>query len=430
MKGHTRFRHMRRVHFFTMIRRATLAVLLLLAIAPAVSAADAPSFLIESIQVVGTRQTSIVIAESRLREGRTYSESELRDAMSRIQRLPFVIFTDFRLGKGSEVGRYVLIITIKQMKPFFVTASSDTLWSKEERTQNTPQGQVSSGSLITQSRGEELALGGRAFVGAKGVVNIAAQRVTDRNDRYTLTYSQYDLFGTRASLSFVASYLLDPGARKPPDGTDAHLDWHHRDNFTYEIIGVVPISDNDTIRGSWQRSERPIRYLETSPRIRFALISRPEIRREIFWIHDTTNDPLFPTSGTRVTVGGVRTSVPTAGFTVLGHQIQEELTASIERSWSVTSRQALTLGGSRHDFDAAKVISSRVFARYGVDLWGRERTIRDGDLRLEAGFDRTFGKVIHAPHVFTESTARLGLVYRNVWGIVRLDVEYSAWRQP
>ena len=195
---------------------AALLALALAAIAPP-ARADDPSFLIESITVAGAVRSSdrIVIAETRLREGRTYTEGELRDAMARIQRLPFVIDADFRLGKGTAVGRYVLIITIREMKPFFVTARSATRWSLDDRFEFRPgQPPVKAGSDVHQFRSDELALGTRWFVGAKGVLNLAAQ--VQGNDRYTMTYSQYDLFGTRASIAAVVSYLQDPGARRRP----------------------------------------------------------------------------------------------------------------------------------------------------------------------------------------------------------------------
>src|SRR5215212_4442734 len=156
---------------------AALLALALAAMAPP-ARADDPSFLIESITVAGAVRSSdrIVIAESRLREGRTYTEAELRDAMARIQRLPFVIDTDFRLGKGTAVDRYILIITIREMKPFFVTARSAPTWSLDDRYDFRPgQPPVVVGSDVHQRRADELALGTRWFVGAKGVLNLAAQ---------------------------------------------------------------------------------------------------------------------------------------------------------------------------------------------------------------------------------------------------------------
>jgi len=75
------------------LRNVLLAVLVAVTLAP-LARADEPRFLIESFSVSGTGYVSprILIAESRLDEGREYSEAELAAAMGRIERLPFVLF--------------------------------------------------------------------------------------------------------------------------------------------------------------------------------------------------------------------------------------------------------------------------------------------------------------------------------------------------
>ncbi|HEX7149845.1 MAG TPA: hypothetical protein VF618_00035 [Thermoanaerobaculia bacterium] len=404
-----------------------LAILALFVCTVAARAQEPPTFLIESITVEGTSAAAIVIAESRLTAGESYGEPELRDAVARIQRLPFAVSTDFRLAKGSAPGRYILIVSIRQMKPFFLNAATTTIWSADRR--RTPQGPQAGEPYIDQRRTVEVTAGARAFLGAKGVLNLAANRVEDRNDRFTVAFSQYDIFGTRASLTAVVSYLEDPGAIRSAD-PGARADWHFRDNLTWELIGVVPISRNDSLRGSWQRSERPVRYVEPRPGGGFRPILRslPEIRKELFWIHDTTNDPLFPTSGTRLSAGIIRTSTPTAGRTELGRLKLDEYRATLEHSWSLTSRQALTLGGSALDYD--RVIDQyRAYSRYSIDLWGRERTLRSGDLRLELHADRIFTAVRRPPYS-ARSTAGAAITWRNVWGVVRLDASYQGWREP
>lgn len=413
-------------------RAATLLGLMLVCVvAAAAHAEEAASFLIESITVEGASpgSASIVAAESHLREGQTYDESQLRDAVSRVQRLPFVIWTDFRLAKGSSAGKYVLIISIKQTKALFANFTTTTRWSLDDVLKQTPGGLVREGTRVTQGRANSLVVGGRAFLGAKGVLNVAGERVEDRNDRYTLSFSQYDLFGTRASITAVASYLQDPGARRSADPA-ARFDWHHRDNITWELIGVLPIGANDSLRGSWEHAELPVRYVEVTPANTFRPIVRslPQIRKELFWIHDTTNDPLLPTAGTRITAGVMRTSTPTSGFTSLGRVKMDELLATAERSWTLTPAQSLSLGGSGYDFDRS-IRRYRGFARYSLDLWGRERTLRNGDLRLEIAADRIFTRVKKFPY-YTESTLRAGVVYRNVWGVLRLEAEYYVRRQP
>lgn len=392
---------------------------------------DDPSFLLESITVEGGSAAAkrIVVAESGLKEGQTVDEPELRDAMSRIQRLPFILSTDFRLAKGTQPGRYVLIISIRPMSRLFLNSGVTTTWSYERSRPSAPRAPTT--ESLDQRRTSNLVVGGRTFVGARGVVTIAADRVEDRNDRFTLTFTQYDLFGTRASLTAVATAMDNPGARRSAD-PGARNDWHFRDNFSWELIGVVPIAPNDSLRGSWQRSESPIRYV--APRegggFRPILRSLPAIRKELFWIHDTTNDPIFPTSGTRFTAGVVRSSVPTSGFTLLGRVKNDEYHVTLERSFPVTQAQSLTAGGRATEFDR-RVQTYRPFLRYSLDLWDRDATIRYGDLRFELEADRLISRLrLSSQPQIAESAVRAGLAFRAAWGVLRMNVAYVGWRQP
>src|ERR1041385_6899964 len=73
-----------------------LALLLLFAL----PAQAEERFLIERIDVRHLVHASadVIRAESRLREGERYDESELRDANNRIKRLPFVLDAALKLG--------------------------------------------------------------------------------------------------------------------------------------------------------------------------------------------------------------------------------------------------------------------------------------------------------------------------------------------
>ena len=102
-----------------MSRLIRLPLVVLLFAAPLLAQAAPPRFLIERIDVRHLRHASpeIVIAESRIRAGATYSEEELREAADRIARLPFVLQCDFALEKGSVREAYVLAINVAEAKP-------------------------------------------------------------------------------------------------------------------------------------------------------------------------------------------------------------------------------------------------------------------------------------------------------------------------
>jgi hypothetical protein len=260
------------------------------------------------------------------------------------------------------------------------------------------------------------------------MLNLAADHLEFRNDRFTVSYTQYDLFGTRASITALASYLDNPGAMRREDPGDRN-DWHFRDNITYELIGVVPLGRNDSLRGSWQRSYEPVRYF-TMPvpgHLQYNLRSLPAIRKELFWIHDTTDDPLFPTRGTRITAGGTRSDSPTYSFASLGRTKREELKVSLERTWTLTPRQALTTGADGSDGDQ-KIRRYDGYLRYAFDLRSHGRLNRDSDLRLEVSANRIFTSIQKDPFR-EESTAGASIVYRNAWGVLRLTGQYVGWRQ-
>lgn len=398
--------------------------------APALRADEEPQFLIESITVEGGSRGSerIVVSESGLKAGQTYAEGELRAATSRIQRLPFIVATDFRLAKGSSFGRYILVITIQQMKPVFLQAESATTWSLDQFINPQPDGSLEIEERLNQRRSNRLAAGARQFIGSAGMLTLAAERLEHRNDRFTVSYSQYDLFGTRASITALVSYLEDPGARGRGAPGDRY-DWRFQDNLTYELIGVVPLGRNDSLRASWQRSDRPVSYFTVVPEtgaLQHNLRSLPEIRKELFWIHDTTNDPLFPTRGTRITAGATRSDMPTYSFLNLGRVKFDELKATVEQSFPLTPRQALTTGAEGLDYDRS-IRKYDAYARYSFDVWGRDRTVQHGDLRFEVFADRVFTRIQDNPF-FADSTVGAGLVFRNEWGVLRLTGKYNAWR--
>src|SRR5947207_6781228 len=95
--------------------------LFLLVSQAAAGANDAPRFFIERIDVRNLRfaSTAIIRAELRLPAGHEYTEDELRRASDRINRLPFVLDSEFSLEKGSARGAYVLVIKVTETKPLF-----------------------------------------------------------------------------------------------------------------------------------------------------------------------------------------------------------------------------------------------------------------------------------------------------------------------
>ncbi len=104
---------------------------------PAVAVPERPTevtFLIETITVEGNRHftSEIILSESLLREGREYSERQLREAVNRIVRLPLVLDAEFFLRKGSDRGLHTLVIEVEEASRWFF--GFDTEYKRGDRS--------------------------------------------------------------------------------------------------------------------------------------------------------------------------------------------------------------------------------------------------------------------------------------------------------
>ena len=88
---------------------------------------EPPRFLIESVVVEGVPQAAgrrIVSGETLLKMGQTYTERELRQAVYRVRRLPFVVNAESTLRKGEHDG-YELVIPVVEETPVFLSAGTN-----------------------------------------------------------------------------------------------------------------------------------------------------------------------------------------------------------------------------------------------------------------------------------------------------------------
>ena len=75
-------------------------------------------FVIERIEVRNAHRVSprVIVDETTLREGKEYSEEDVRAGVARVNRLPFLLSADFALEKGTQDGRRVLVINVTEMR--------------------------------------------------------------------------------------------------------------------------------------------------------------------------------------------------------------------------------------------------------------------------------------------------------------------------
>lgn len=320
------------------IRRLAMMVMvtaLLLGLVPCGAAAQEPvRFLIETITVEGVQRATarrIVADESLLNTGESYSEGELRQAVYRVKRLPFVVDAEFSLRKGSERGAYELVITVEETKALFFSADADA---------TSLQRSFLTGRMRRDTVWRESAsVGGRYFVGSYGLAFGSVTKTKDQDGELLQAgYTRYNLFGAG---SFASLALSSDVGIKDSDDLQAAL-----------TVGV-PLTATQSLRStvSWFRAENVFRVgvIDSPDEIRSE--RRTEARQaSLAWIYDTTDDPLFPLTGVKVTAGG---TYATSETTFRSHPPLEfdgtttehfaDVFVSGQRNWALTARQSVFL---------------------------------------------------------------------------------------
>jgi hemolysin activation/secretion protein len=398
-------------------------LLLLFLLAPRIAATqEPPKFLIETIVVQGVSRAAgrqIVTEESLLKPGQTYSEQELRQAVYRVKRLPFVVEAEFSLRKGSERGAYELVITVEEATPVFFLADAHAYRAQLESF-NTGKKKT---STTWQRDGT---LGGRVFVGSHGLVYGSVEKAQHQDGELVQGgYTQYDLFGAG---SFAGTEI------DSVQGTNGK-----NDQLRIFLSGGIPLTATQSLRADlgWQRLKSSIFSEQTSEEIGRLV--------DLAWGYNTTDDPLFPMSGSSASVSVTyrkdadHLQESTAGFqldarsTVYGLGIG----AGGWHYWPLTARQSLELGATLNRQTSAYAHSplpsftswqGTLAAGHSVSLWGYEKTQRFGDLRFEnvivVSYYDDNGAFRLDPNKSADFVSSLG--YRSRWGVLRLSFTYVA----
>ena len=392
-------------------------ILFALLAAPIAAQQSFPAFPIERIEVRGARFASpaVVERESLLMEGVSYTEPQLRGAMSRVNRLPFVLDSSFALEKGTERGQYVLVITIVETKPVFAEALFGVQWHESER-----------------QSGESFRSGIRWFLGSSSLVHVA----TDFEENYETGITQYNLFGRPGFVALLVRFTTDNESEFTLiDPTGAPTRVQVSSDPSLELKFGFPIFGNHSLAGSWGRNSDDRRVV-SDPSAR--LESRSE-RAELAWVYDTTDDPILPTAGTlwRSGFGYAESRVDPDGERVgFGSDVSNEAVfTSVVQYRPVTNRASVLYGisggwtdtGFADAFDSGPQRTDTLSVRPEIgltsSLWSDRLTRKYGDLRLDARatylvLDRELGD----SRFFSLTGA---IVQRNVWGTLRLVMSYS-----
>ena len=438
--------------------RLALALLGLLLLASPLTAQEGAAtssirFEIETITVEGAEKISpaIVVSESLLEEGRSYTESELRDARYRIVRLHFVLDASFALRRGSARGLYELVITVEETRRWFFGVDLDlTRWAEP----------ISFTGLGTDDVASATGgLAGRRFsVGRYGVFFLA---LGGEDGTIQLGFNQYNLFGRSILLGVSYSFSDCEGEAESEEerGGSCRTD-------LYEL-GLDPTFSTWSAEGSSHRFRLdlgvPIRGNQS---VRFAGSFRSTdfgFRRQVyrpqpFGFYDFENrreTRVFPSRGSVLEAG--------LNFNALNAELRSVTPfgrpPDIETSMDSRELGALVTGAHYWPVTRSQTLSAKAVLFLGrssvENVPSESRTLLTGDLDVVRGsLGVGYGKFLRRSRVGSrwrdlrwESDAELlyggtspdfsqpqnpvsgfrvgtGIKFRNTWGVFQIKFSY------
>ena len=428
-------------------------------------------FYVESVAVEGVRRASpdVIVSESLLEAGVEYTEAELRQAVYRVNRLPFVLEAGFSLDRGSERGRYRLRITVEEVRGFFF--GSDLVYAA--------YGDALAGAT-SEDDGlrDDLTAGARVFAG-QGLFFAAVN-----GDDLRVGYERYRLLDRPILLRLAYARQGCCAASLQELGLDpAAAVWTAaEESDRLELTLGVPLAGNHSLRldaSSVETGSATRRTLDggSAPPIDARDVEQREL--ELAWVYDSTDDPVLPTRGDALTAaiglrwlegdlsepptmtpaalasGAVPVSSPLAsGATEMSSRLVG-LSFFGARHWPLSPKQTVSLSlkllASRSEVDDLPMASAAgenreeprqlVFysgdvdtleaglgARYSVGLWGPAMVRQLGELRWETVAEliyvETSPVVSTAAHPLWGVSLSTGIALRNTWGLFRIGFTF------
>jgi hypothetical protein len=424
-------------------------------------------FLIEKITVQGPGEAAanIVRAETLLRSGGAYTENQLRQAIYRIHRLPFVLDASFSLRKGSRRGAYELVIAVQSANSFFYD-----LWERAYRFGEPLH--IEPDSFTSEDQRSSLALGGlvgaRLFVGRSGVLFGAL----DSEEGFQAGFTQYDLFhkGILANAGFSTN---DCCISEPlPLGLDPRfVTWTFTNSRRLSLNLSVPLGGRQSLQmtvsdragGAGLREEILVDQSASDLHERGTAdapgtTDQGELsyrRAEAKWVYDTSDDPVFPSRGATLSAGLEASRFAAHGLVIEQRHSLTDLdpapsfhsqqvlgAVSAVRYWPITPRQTISgvgrfaVGRSQVEnlLDGDRLVPSvdlnylqgSVRLQHSLTLQRSRGRGRVHDLRwenaTELGAERTTPAV--GPTPLRRFLIETALVYRDQWGRVRASLTY------
>jgi len=407
--------------------RAIVLLAALLGQGVAGAESDAASFYIETITVDTPRLSQeIVLAESLLHEGEEYSEDELREAVHRINRLPFVLLAEFSLNKGSERGRYELVVKVFETRRWFFQVGAN--WQLNEGISELdrldPRVDTEIGTRIGDTTDDLRSLVGRRF--ALGARSLLFASFGSEDGLFALGYQRYNLWNRNILLNL--SLASEDGISSVSSSTKT---------VTARAQLGIPIRGNHALRvlAGWSRDDRTFSFGSD--------LDTQESEAEVAWLFNSLDDPVLPREGSLYEAGitwsdrdGVDYEFRDGLFE--GVKFSERrlgLIVAAGRHWPVAERQSVSVnarGFFGEGLDSARVWEAEASLGHQVFLLRRLELDKWRELRFETqvsvlGQDSEERRLLGFSRGPIEDSWRIrtGLVYRNGWGLFRLFVEYE-----
>jgi len=403
-----------------MARWMLCALVLVAAFAANAAEVSAP-FVVERIDVRNAQRVSpqLIVAESLLREGRQYSNDDLRAAAARLARLPFLAAAEISSEEGSAAGRRVVVISVTETRAFSFLVDARGVKLGESRT-----------ALDTDyafpdptAPWKNVAAGVRHVIG-RGEAHFAMTVVRHRRafgknySAWEIGYTGYDLFGTRA---FATARI-----RTPVDSVGERT-------FTPAFSAGIPLTFHQTVSVEIEDAL----FRDETVTIAGTAFRRLDAERQITldWTYNTTDQPYAPSRGTYVRLSPIwwmheftstrsgRPPQPPQPRTE--HQTARGLELAAVHYWEISPAHSISAGvfGGWADLEirGTPEITGAAPGNPGYQI-------------VQAGYSRRFGTsrleleargVRYQENAFDDAfELSANWVHRSRWGTLRLGAGY------
>lgn len=395
------------------MKRVFLVLLLLIALPARAQERHA----IDKIEFRYTKIPSrILLAQTMLTEGRTYTDEELELAVSRLRRLPFVF------SAHATLDGTTLVVDVSDEHRFFYDLNGSG-----ERFDNDDEGQLDTG------------IGGRWYFNPGGVLEASIGSVGytqggGADSRTNVQYTQYDLFGTRAFLTVGVARDDFP---------------HYHSDFSPHVTVSVPLSLRNTVSLTALRESYDTTIEVLGEDFFPFRITTDRDSLEAHWTYDTENDPLFTVRGQKLDVAPYYARI-NSHFNVFGgpsvrindnEGSQRGARATAEQYWTLSPRSTLFAGVQAAydrtnfsfagpDFDTGNTTTGKqaaIAAGWGHNFFDFGDPTRTNHQRVEAGATYFVDRFSSDHGSFNDHTVELNAsyIFRHRWGTIRATALYE-----